>query len=62
MAGLTTNWYVFFSEKKDPLKPKSIRIGASCLGDAATTAIEWASRCNIDLIGVAPDIGVAEVS
>ena len=60
MGELNSSWYVFFSEKKDPLSPKVIRVGASCLGDAMTTAVEWAKRCSVDLIGVAPDIGIPE--
>lgn len=53
------NWYVFY-EGDDPLQPEMVRIASDCLGNALTTAQEWASRCNRQLIGVAPDKGVKE--
>ena len=55
------NWYLFYCYQKN-IETQTMRFAASCLGNALTTAKELASRCGFYLIGVAPDIGVADSS
>ena len=50
-SGVDCDWYIFY-ESDDPFKPAMRRIASDCLGNALTTAKEWASRCNAQLIGV----------
>ena len=52
-------WYVFYTWQFAPaVEVEMVRIAASCLGDAVTAAKEIASRSNIYLIGVTPELGV----
>lgn len=53
---LNSAWYVFYNERNQ-VGVKMIRIGSNCLGNAITAAKEVASRCSIQIIGVAPDLG-----
>lgn len=54
-------WYVFYTWQNQPaIEVGMVRIAASCLGNAVTAAIEMASRSNIYLIGITPELGVKE--
>jgi len=56
---LHCGWYVFYTWQFTPaIEVEMVRIAASCLGDAVTAAIELASRSNIYLVGVTPELGV----
>jgi hypothetical protein len=59
---LTQEYYVWFKEQiaDFPLEYQTIRIVSDCLGNAAETARLLASVCNINIIGVAPDLGVCK--
>ena len=52
-------WYMYYTRKKTP-EVAMLRIAASCLGDAITTAKSLAQQCKLGLVGVAPDLGVEE--
>lgn len=57
---LNSDWYAFYTEVGSPVyEVKIFRLSSDCLGNAQTTAEELANRCNIILIGVAKDLGVA---
>ena len=59
LSPLTPNWYVFFyPRQKMTTGVETLRIGANCLSDAITVARELADRCNLNVIGVAEDLGV----
>ena len=52
-------WYIFYTWQETPaVEVEMVRIAASCLGNAVTAAIEIASRSNIYLVGVTPELGV----
>jgi len=57
---LEVEWYVFYIQGKDSVEIETARIAASCLGDAVMTAKLLAKHCELNLIGVAPDLGVPE--
>lgn len=54
---MNADWYVFYYEGDEV---KMVRIASNCLGNALAVAQELASRCNLNLVGVAPDLGVGE--
>ena len=52
-------WYMYYTGKRAS-EVAMVRIAASCLGDAITTAKSLAQQCTLGLVGVAPDLGVEE--
>ena len=58
---IDAGWYVFYTwQNQSAIKVEMVRIAASCLSDAMTAAKELASRSNIYLIGITPELGVME--
>ena len=56
---IDAGWYVFYTWQNQPaVKVEMVRIAASCLGNAMAAAKEMASRSNIYLIGITPELGV----
>ena len=59
MNEVTAEWYLYYTRKKSP-EVAFVRIAASCLGDAITTAKTLAHQCRLEIVGVVPDLGVEE--
>ena len=59
---IDAGWFVFFTWQSEPeTQVEMVRIGASCLGNAISVALRMASRSNIYIVGVSPDLGVMEI-
>ena len=54
---LRGEWFMFYVGKS-VLDVDYIRIAASCLGDAITTAKGIAGICSLNVIGVTQDLGL----
>lgn len=59
------DWFVYYTsgspeQQKTGYPIESMRIGASCLGDAITAAKELAKLCRLQIVGVVPDVGVRD--
>jgi len=60
---IDADWFVFYNNRlaiNGSATIEMLRIAASCLGDAITVAKEVANRCNLQLVGICQDVGVAE--